>query len=163
MIKYFMINLHERMLSTSVEVEPMTSWSPVGSNWATEAYNNPPPSLGGYITLAKTEGICPLAFQSRSLQYQCTYQVWWKSIDIYLSSHPEMKTQMWHKNWQSLLISNPKPDLHNINAHLMKIHWYFLKLLSRKKNTEGWMTDGQITHGCPMWNHNTPPPLRDRV
>ena len=37
--KYFMINLHERMLLTSVGVKPATSWSPVGraSNWATEA------------------------------------------------------------------------------------------------------------------------------
>ena len=34
-----MINLHERMLLTSVGVKPATSWSPVGraSNWATEA------------------------------------------------------------------------------------------------------------------------------
>ena len=28
--KHFMINLHERMLPTSVGVEPATSWSPVG-------------------------------------------------------------------------------------------------------------------------------------
>ena len=28
--KYFMINLHERMLLTSAGVEPATSWSPVG-------------------------------------------------------------------------------------------------------------------------------------
>ena len=28
--KYFIINLHERMLSTSAGVEPATSWSPVG-------------------------------------------------------------------------------------------------------------------------------------
>ena len=28
--KYFMINLHERMLPTSAGVEPVTSWSPVG-------------------------------------------------------------------------------------------------------------------------------------
>ena len=37
--KYFMINLHERMLPTSTGVEPVTSWSPVGlaSNLATEA------------------------------------------------------------------------------------------------------------------------------
>ena len=37
--KYFMINLHEKMLPTSAGVEPATFWSPVGrtSNWATEA------------------------------------------------------------------------------------------------------------------------------
>ena len=28
--KYFIINLHERMLPTSAGVEPATSWSPVG-------------------------------------------------------------------------------------------------------------------------------------
>ena len=28
--QYFMINLHERMLPTSVGIEPATSWSPVG-------------------------------------------------------------------------------------------------------------------------------------
>ena len=28
--KYFMINLHERMLPTSAGVEPATSWSPIG-------------------------------------------------------------------------------------------------------------------------------------
>ena len=28
--KYFMINLHERMLPTSAGVEPASSWSPVG-------------------------------------------------------------------------------------------------------------------------------------
>ena len=36
---YFMINLHKRMLPTSVGVEPVISWSPIvrASNWATEA------------------------------------------------------------------------------------------------------------------------------
>ena len=29
--------------------------------------------------------------QTRSLQYQCTYQVWSKSIDVYSSYHPETK------------------------------------------------------------------------
>ena len=39
--KYFMINLHERMLPTSAGVEPVISLSPVGraSNCATEAGN----------------------------------------------------------------------------------------------------------------------------
>ena len=31
--------------------------------------------------------------QTRSPQYQCTYQVWWKSVDIYSSCHPE--TFLW--------------------------------------------------------------------
>ena len=34
--KYFMINLHERMLPTSAGVEPATSWSPVGQHFKNE-------------------------------------------------------------------------------------------------------------------------------
>ena len=34
-----------------------------------------------------------LQSQTRLSQYQCTYQIWWKSIDIYSNYHPEMKTQ----------------------------------------------------------------------
>ena len=29
--------------------------------------------------------------QTISPQYQCTHQVWWKSIDVYSSYHPETK------------------------------------------------------------------------
>ena len=29
--------------------------------------------------------------KTRPPQYQCTYQVWWKSTDIYASYHPEIK------------------------------------------------------------------------
>ena len=32
-----------------------------------------------------------LQSQTRSLQYLCTYQVWWKSFDVYSSYHPETK------------------------------------------------------------------------
>ena len=37
--KYFMINLHERMLPDPAASKPMTSWSPVGHtfDWATKA------------------------------------------------------------------------------------------------------------------------------
>ena len=36
------------------------------------------------------------------------------------------------KNLWNLTISNPKPDLHSINAYpsFVKIHWYFLLKLS---------------------------------
>ena len=48
--------------------------------------------------------------------------------------------------WRNLPISNPKPDLHNINAQtkLVKIHWCLLKLSSEnEKRTDGRMTDGR--------------------
>ena len=46
-----------------------------------------------------------------------------KSLDIYSSYCPENENMgvSWADNivkiWQNLPISNPKPDLHNINAH----------------------------------------------
>ena len=38
------------------------------------------------------------------------------------------------KIWQNLPIRNPKPDLLNVNASLMKIPCYLLKLSSRNEN-----------------------------
>ena len=43
------------------------------------------------ITPSKFDKICPLVIPNRSPQYQCTYQVWWKSIDVYSNYHLEMK------------------------------------------------------------------------
>ena len=62
------------------------------------------------------------------------------------------------KNWWNLVISNPKPDLHNINAHtnLVKIHWCLHKLSSWKEIyrwTEGHMTDGRTE----KWTSNVKP------
>ena len=48
------------------------------------------------------------------------------------------------KIWRNLPISNPKPDLHNINAHtkFVKIHWSLLKLSSgNEKQTDDWQSD----------------------
>ena len=51
------------------------------------------------------------------------YQVWLKSLDIYSSYCPENENMGVSqaansiKIWRNLPISNPKPDLHNINAH----------------------------------------------
>ena len=44
-------------------------------------YNTPP---FGQITLSKLDEICPLAIPN---QYQCTYQVWWKSVHVYSSGN----------------------------------------------------------------------------
>ena len=62
------------------------------------------------------------------------------------------------KIWRNLPISNPKPDLHNINAHTKfgEIPLMFTQVIIRKRNTDGRTTDGR-THGRPVWNHNTRP------
>ena len=63
------------------------------------------------------------------------------------------------KIWRNLPINNPKPELHNINAHtkfggnpLM-----FTQVIIRKWKTDR-RTDDWQTHGRSTWNHNTAPP-----
>ena len=50
------------------------------------------------------------------------------------------------KNWSNVPKYNPKPDLHNIKAHIkfVKIHWDLLKLLSWNENTDVWWPDDEI-------------------
>ena len=86
----------------------------------------------------------------QSPQYQCTYQIWWKTIEIYSSYCPGSKIWMYcgqitQSKIENLPISNLKADLHNINAmhipSLMKNHWYILKLSSRNENMDMLRTD----------------------
>ena len=68
------------------------------------------------------EKFCHEQFQTRSLQYQCTYQVWWKSIDINWLSYGNENTDVWRakisvKKWRNVVISKAKQYLHNISAH----------------------------------------------
>ena len=64
------------------------------------------------------------------------------------------------KNWWNLPISNPKPDLHNINAHTKfgESPLMFIQVIIQKRKTDGRTVKGQTdrrTHGWPTWNHNT--------
>ena len=79
--------------------------------------------------------------QTRSLHYQCTYQILWKSID-----YPEMKMQTYDGQ---IILSKidkiyPKPALHNINAHTEfgenPLTFTQVNILKR---TDVWQTDGQ--------------------
>ena len=90
--------------------------------------------------------------KSRSPQYQCTYQIWWKSIVIYSSYCPEIKTWMYcgqialSKMDNICLLAIPK-QMSTISMHipsLVKIHKYILKLSSRNKK-KTWMCQGQKT------------------
>ena len=90
--------------------------------------------------------------QTRYLQYQCTHQFCWKSVDIYSSYRSETKDQersgvMQVDNCKideiCPLASNPKPDLHNINAHT-KFGENLLTFTQGNENTEGrTLTDGR--------------------
>ena len=81
---------------------------------------------------------------------------------------PSLVKIPWHllKIWQNLPISNPKPDLHNINAHTKfdENPFMFTQVIIQKQNMDGWtdvqLTDRQMdgqTQGRPTWNHNTLP------
>ena len=54
------------------------------------------------------------------------------------------------KNRRNLPISNPKPDLHNINAHtkFSENPLMFTQIIIRKRKADGQRTDRQ-THGRP--------------
>ena len=56
------------------------------------------------------------------------------------------------KIWQNLSISNPKPDLHNINAHTNfgENPLMFTRVIIRKRKTDGRM-DGRTTDGRTDW------------
>ena len=61
------------------------------------------------------------------------------------------------KNWQNFPISNPKPELHNINAHTKfgQNPLVFIQVTIWKWNTDGHMYDSRmdgLTHTHPTWN-----------
>ena len=58
------------------------------------------------------------------------------------------------KNWRNLPISNPKPDLYNINVHIkfVEIHWNFLKLSSGNENMDDRIYDRRMD-GCTDVQH----------
>ena len=71
-----------------------------------------------HVNISKTDEICQLAIPNQISTISVR-----KSIDIYSSYRPQKKNQTCRgqktvKNWRKLAIINPKPDLHNINAHI---------------------------------------------
>ena len=64
---------------------------------------------------------------------------------LQLSSRNENMGMSLAYNCQNLPISNPKPHLHNIDAHTKfgKNPLLFAQVIIRKWNTDGWTTDGR--------------------
>ena len=112
-----------------------------------KAWNNNTQPLSCYwqITLSKNwEKFANGQSQSGAPQFQCTYQIWWKSIEISSSYRPESKIRMYCRQ-----ITLPKMDeirplaipkqMSTISMHtpsLVKIHWFLLKLSSRYVKTD---------------------------
>ena len=78
---------------------------------------------GGQITLSNMDKICPLAIKNQtsfiSMHVPSLVKIPWYLLK--LSSGNENMSMSWADNsvkiWWNLPISNPKPNLHNINAH----------------------------------------------
>ena len=73
-----MINLHERMLSTSAEVEPATSWSPVGRRVQLSHRDRQKVSI---VFLFLHENICGYSLEVPQQQHMFS---WKKEIYIYI-------------------------------------------------------------------------------
>ena len=69
------------------------------------------------LILSKFDEICPIASKSRSPHYQSTYQIWWKSIDVYSSNHWETKYRQtynwWTDGWMNGQTHEPPTWNHN--------------------------------------------------
>ena len=62
------------------------------------------------------------------------------------------------KNWRNLAISNPKPDLHNINAHTKfgENPLMFTQVIIQKRKTDG-RTDGRTDRRTDSRTTNVKP------
>ena len=136
----------------------------------------------GQVTPSKFDKISPLAIPKQistiSMHIPSLVKIHWCLLK--LSSCKEnmgvSRAGNSVKIWRNLPISNPRPDLHNINAQTKfgENPLMFTQVIIRKWNTDGWTydwwtdgwTDGwtdRRTHGRPMWNHNTLPLLCGRI
>ena len=140
-----------------------------------ESYNTTPLSCRGQIALSNIDEICPLVIPNR-ISLISMHVPWLRLVKILwhlhkLSSRNENMGVSWADNsvkiWRNWSISNPKSNLHNINAHTKfgETPLMFTPVIIRKRNMDrrtdvrmayNWRADGQ-THGRPTWNHNTPP------
>ena len=120
------------------------------------------------MTLSKIDEICPLAIPNQistiSMHEQSLLKIHWYVLK--LSSGNEKSDVSWAvnsiKNWRKLAISNPKPELHNINVHTkfgenpLTFTWVIIRKRKYRRTYVGWI------HG-PTWNHNNLPILCGRV
>ena len=99
----------------------------------------------GQIFLSKIDEICSWAIPNQvstiSMHTPSLVKIRWYLLK--LSSGNEntdvSRADNSVKNWRNLPINNPKPDLHNINAHTQfnEIYWHLLKLSSGNENMDG--------------------------
>ena len=102
-----------------------------------------------------------------SRQYKCTYQIWWKSFEIYLSYWPESKIWMYcgqitlsnMKKKCPLAIPKQISTIPMQIPSLVKIHWYLLKLPSINENTDLSRADNSVKNWRNLLINNPKPNL----
>ena len=116
------------------------------------------PTCGGQITLSKIDKICPLAIPNQittiSIQKPSLVKIHWHSLKLSSGNENMNKWQADNsvKTWWNLPIRDPKPDLHNINAHTKfdENPFMFTQVTIRKGNTDGW-----TYNRCTDWRTDT--------
>ena len=113
---------------------------------------------------SKLDEICPLAIPKQiSTISTYTYQIWWKSVDIYSSYSPEMKIPTCHR--QITISKLMKFDRQQSKTRALQyqcthqVWWKSTNIYSNYRLETKILTDGQTnsrTHRQPTWYHNTP-------
>ena len=81
-------------------------------------------SCCGQVSLSKIDEICPLAITNQisaiSMHFLTLVKIYWHLLKLSFGNEKSDVSQADNsvKDWWTLSISNPKPDLHNINAHI---------------------------------------------
>ena len=68
-----------------------------------------------------------------------------KNVKLYYPAIIVSRADNSVKHWRNLPISNPKPDIHNIKAHIKfgEMPLMFTQVITRKRKTDGHTTDGR--------------------
>ena len=111
--------------------------------------SNIPLSCRGQITLSKTDEICPLASPNQisliSMHVPSLVKIPWHLLKLLVGKENMSLADNTVKIWRNWPISNPKPDLHKINAHTKfgENPFPFPQVIIRKRNRDGWTYNWQ--------------------
>ena len=132
-------------------------------------YNTQPLSCHRQITLSNLTKFAHKQSQTRFPSYQCMYQVWLKSLDIYSSYCPEKKIwaclgQTTESKFDKICTLAIPNQISTISMHipsLVKIHWCLLKLSSRNENMGGSLADNSVKNWQNLPSSNPKPDLHN--
>ena len=127
---YFMVRYHLQIFFSGVLImrkyRPTTAFTWHTTSYrlhhAIKAWNNNTPSCHGEITLSKIDVMYPNAIPNQistiSMHISSLVKICWELLKLlsWKENTNVLRADNSTKHWQNLPISNPKPDLYNINA-----------------------------------------------